>query len=242
MRKADRAQPPRVKKFLSIGQWTRKRLEIHSVHVLILPGVCMKYLFSALAFLLMFSGLQAQPMRDLVPPFAAKDLLALVPGLEDKTVAELTLAERAQLSDALSVKRQADMYVMRAGMASFALPGLGQFMTGKPLEGSLFMVAEAGIMGATMAGAWYLMPADLRTAMGSRDTMRAYMISGNMTKALPVMGVMAGGMTLSLVDAILSSRLAIAGARENIKSGAVTFEPRLMSSHSGMGMGFGIGF
>ncbi len=92
----------------------------------------MKYLFSALAFLLMFSGLQAQPMRDLVPPFAAKDLLALVPGLEDKTVAELTLAERAQLSDALSVKRQADMYVMRAGMASFALPGLGQFMTASP--------------------------------------------------------------------------------------------------------------
>ncbi|MEI6385080.1 MAG: hypothetical protein WCQ50_00485 [Spirochaetota bacterium] len=201
-----------------------------------------KYFVSALAFLVMFSGLQAQPMKDLVPATSAAEILALVPGIENKTFAELTLAERAQLSDALSIKRQEGMYVMRAGMASFAIPGLGQFMTGKPLEGSLFMVTEAGIMGATMAGAWYLMPADLRLSIGSRSTMRTYMLSGNMTKALPVMGVMAGGMTLSLVDALISSNMAAAGAREDLKSGAVKFEPRLMSSHSGMGMGFGIGF
>ena len=201
----------------------------------------MKYPLIILSLLVLGTGAMAQSHMDARPSFSSQDLLALVPGLENKTPAELTFAERARLSDALSVHLQGEHYVARAAMSSFVLPGLGQFMIGKPLDGALFLTAQLAIVAGSMAGAYYLAPSGFSATWGDRGAMRSYMASGNWYQAAPAMGVMAGGMTLAVVNAVISSRSAAAGARENVVAGRVKFEPRLMHSPMGMGMGFGFG-
>jgi hypothetical protein len=200
----------------------------------------MKYPLIILSLLVLGTGAMAQSPMHARPSFSSQDLLALVPGLEDKTPAELTLAERARLSDALSVHLQGEHYVARAAMSSFVLPGLGQFMIGKPLDGALFLAAQTAIVAGSMAGAYYLAPAGLLATWGDKSAMRTYMASGNFVQALPTMGVMAGGMTLALLNAVISSWSAAAGARENVASGQVKFQPRLMHSPMGIGFGFGL--
>lgn len=53
--------------------------------------------------------------------------------------------------------------------------------------------------------------------------------------------IMAGGMTLALVNSVLASRGARAGAQANLDSGKVKIEPRLSMMGGGLGMGMTLG-
>jgi len=198
----------------------------------------MKHFYLIVSLIVFGSGVYAESPKAGTSPFGAQDLLEQVPGVENKTSAELTLAERAKLADAFSVVIQERMYTGRAAVASFLVPGLGQFMIGKPLEGSLRLATQLALIGGSMAGAYYLLPADFESIRGDRSEMRDYMASADAVKLLPSWGVMAGGMTLALVNAVFSSRSAADGARANIETGRVSFEPSLLHSAGGMGMGF----
>jgi TM2 domain-containing membrane protein YozV len=137
-----------------------------------------------------------------------------------------------------SVLRQEQRYVGKAGVSSFLLPGSGQFMIGEPLKGAAFMLAQAAIIGGTMAGVHYLLPAAYTALRGDPTAMRAYVRNSDRTAFLPAMGVMAGGLTLAIANSVLSSRLAASGARDKIESGKIVFKPNLLYSSAGMGMGF----
>ncbi|HCM28157.1 MAG TPA: hypothetical protein DIC34_16755 [Treponema sp.] len=199
----------------------------------------MKRIFVIVALAVLGSGLYAESPKEEGSSFGAADLLEQVPGIGSKTASELTLAERAKLADALSIARQERMYIGRAAVASFFVPGLGQIMIGKPLEGSLRLVAQAALIGGTMAGAHYLLPDGFDSLLGDRSAMRDFAASGNMVELLPSWGVMAGGMTLALLNAVFSSQSAAAGARDNVDTGRVRFAPSLMYSSGRMGMGLG---
>ena len=198
----------------------------------------MKHLYVIVSLIVLGSGVYAQSPMAGRSSFGAQDLLEQVPGVGNKTSAELTLAERAKLADAFSVAMQERMYVGKAAVASFLVPGLGQFMIGKPVEGSLRLLTQIALVGGAMAGAHYLLPSDFESIRGDRSEMWDYMISGDAVKVLPAWGVMAGGMTLALVNSVFSSRGAAEEARANIEVGRVSFEPILLHSAGGMGMGF----
>jgi len=206
----------------------------------------MRKILPFLSLLLLGLALAAQPMMGsggmMGPGLSSQGLLDLVPGIADKKPSELTLADRARIADALSVKLQGEHFVRHAAVSSFILPGSGQFQVGKPLEGSFFLLAQAAFVGGAMAGSYYLMPADFKAAWGDRTAMHDLMFSGRFTEALPAMGVMAGGMALAFVNMSLSSRLAYRDARELVTSGKISFTPRLVGGMSGMGLGFGLGF
>ena len=198
----------------------------------------MKHFYLIVSLIVLGSGVYAQSPNTGMSSFGAQGLLEQVPGVENKTSAELTLAERAKLADAFSVAMQERRYAGKAAVASFLVPGLGQFMIGKPVEGSLRLATQLALIGGAMAGAHYLLPSDFEAIRGDRSEMRDYMASGDAVKVLPAWGVMAGGMTLALVNSVFASRSAFDGAHANIADGKVSFEPSLLHSAGGMGMGF----
>ena len=175
-----------------------------------------------------------------MPALAADDILAAAPGIADKTPDQLTIGERLAVAGAVSVAMQKAAYVRRAAVASFMLPGAGQWMTGDYGSGALHLGAQAAIMAGGLAAIWYLSPADLRDLTLGRekrmDLMRSYFTLDRIGQILPSMGVAAAGMTLSLIDRVLAAKGARAEAQTNLDSGKVKIEPRL-SMMGGLGIG-----
>ena len=102
-----------------------------------------KLLFSILILSVAFS-LSAQPGKHGLTP---AELLAVSPGIGDKTPDQLTIAERLAISGAISVEHQKNAYVHRAAVASFLIPGAGQFMTGDTWSGVARLSGEILIHG-----------------------------------------------------------------------------------------------
>ncbi|OHD17855.1 MAG: hypothetical protein A2Y38_13145 [Spirochaetes bacterium GWB1_59_5] len=159
----------------------------------------------------------------------SEELLAAVPTAADKTPQEWTLEERLAIASVFSVAMQESMYVRRAGMVSFLLPGAGQFMTGQTGAGALHLGAELLIAGAAVAGVWYLTPDDLLDHSLTRDERHAVMVSymtpERIGELLPGMGVAAGTWVLSMVNRSLAAHGAARGALANLADGTVSFEP-----------------
>jgi hypothetical protein len=169
-------------------------------------------------------------------------VLEAVPTAADKTPDEWTLEERLAIAAVFSVSRQESMYVRRAGMYSFLVPGAGQFMTGQAGTGALHLGAEVLIAGAAVAGMWYLTPEDLldhSLSMDERyDVMASYMTPDRIGELLPGMGVAAGTWVLSMVNRSLAARGAVRGAQANLADGTVSFEPVIGLGSIGGGLRF----
>jgi stage V sporulation protein SpoVS len=139
----------------------------------------------------------------------------------------------------LSVAMQQEAWIRGSAMSSLALPGLGQFMNRDPLGGSLYLAGSAAVTVGTLVGAWFLLPADVQggwftTPIGALE---AAFASHTIVEYLPSLGVMAAG---AVVDAVLRCLSATAGAslaERRVRDGTVGFEPVLISSGKGMGLG-----
>jgi hypothetical protein len=157
------------------------------------------------------------------------DILDILPEIGDKTIDELTISERLSISEILSVQMQKNMYVRHAAKSSFIIPGLGQFMTGDPLAGTLHLVGEAAIIGGVITGLYFLLPDELLdgslTKDERHDLMENYHTPDNIGEILPAMGVVVGGVLLSVINSMLASHGAAENALVNIESGDVTFQP-----------------
>ncbi len=184
-----------------------------------------KIFFLAIAVLTGFT-LGAQPHQR---GLSAEDILEAVPSIADKTMEQLTISEHLAVAAQISLENQKNAYVHRAAMASFVLPGLGQLKTGEVLPGVLHLSAEAVIIGGTLTGLYFLVPADLQqwnlTREERHNLMRTYMTPERIGEILPAAGVAAGGFVLSVVNSIIASNGAADHAQTNIDSGDVTFEP-----------------
>ncbi len=173
-----------------------------------------------------------------------EEMRQILQPLADRPAGSLTLDELRQLSLDLSVPVQKIRFVQRSRAASFVLPGSGQFMNRDPLDGSLFLLSTAAVSAGALAGAYFLLPEDLRfshldylgTDLADIETRWK---SHSLADYLPSVGVLIGGALVKLglrwYSSVHAGRLAV----RNIQSGTITFQPRLLLTGFGFADGWG---
>ena len=157
----------------------------------------------------------------------------------EKKIADLTVGDLEAIAAAQSVERQKRHYVGTAEIGSFLIPGVGQFMTGDKVGGSLHLAGQVALAAGTMYGAWALLPSDFRDSGLSRserrDLVKEYKDDGERNRLFASAAVMTGGFALSVIHGIWAATDAKNQAIENINEGKVTFEPSLYVGANGMG-------
>ena len=153
--------------------------------------------------------------------------------VDNTSIGEFTLNEMKELALDLSIPFQKMQYVKKSKIASFILPGVGQYLNDDPLGGTLFLVSDLAITTGTLIGAYYLLPDELKfdrlnyfrdssAAINERWENQSFM------DMLPTMGVVAAGIVVSGVIRLLSATHAGKLAQKNIAEGKIQFEPKLI--------------
>ena len=166
----------------------------------------------------------------------------------DKQLSTLTGADLSNLLGQISVARQQYAWVRRSELASAMAPGAGQFMNGDALGGSLFLGGQLLITAGTVLGSYFLLPAKLR--FGQTDyfhdsfaTIKANWESENLVSLLPSTAMLIGGAIIDHIYRHIAAANAGKLARENIRSGKVSFRPEPLLLFEGPGRPFfGLGF
>ena len=167
---------------------------------------------------------------------------------KDKRVTDLTVGEITQLMDRLSVAKQEYAYVKRSEGASYVMPGLGQYMNGDPLNGTLFLGGDLILAAGTLVGAYYLLPSNLQFSSinyfrDSFDSIRNAWNGHSFVDYLPAAAVLAGGAIIRSILKGISARHAGRLAEQRISEGKVTFKPvplMIIPGSNGPGFGFGM--
>jgi hypothetical protein len=202
----------------------------------------MKKILAALLALCAAAAVAAADDQQQIP-LTQDAASAILQEISASQLGTLTVADVMRVAGRLSVAVQAQAYIRRVSMASILFPGAGQLMTGDTLGGVLFLTGDLAVMVGAVAGAYFLLPADLQ--FGSLDYymvplggIRTAWESHSVKDYLPSFGVMAGGMLLKGILGHVSARLAAQEARKNIASGRVTFTPSFDFGSRGLMMGF----
>jgi hypothetical protein len=179
--------------------------------------------------------------------FLEQELTAAGSELSSRQVGTMTMDDVEKIAAHLSIAFQKSRYVDRARAASYALPGLGQFMTGDTLGGWLYVAWDVTILAGTLISAYFVLPSNVQ--FGSLDylnsplsTIRAAWESNSVLSYLPLAAVIAGGVILEMVLRSASSENAAQTARKNIAAGKVTFEPTLDLTGGGPGVGMKLSY
>jgi len=189
--------------------------------------------------------------RDKADRPYSDEVAAILAPYMDRAPADLTLSELNEIGAALSIPMQKAAYVHRSAMASMMMPGLGQFMNGDAVSGSLFLAADVAVAAGTIVGYYFLMPEELRfsnldylhtPALSVHDQIKTAYESMSLSDMLPLAGVVAGGAILHHIIAHVSAHHASQLAKDRIASGAVEFTPisGMLAkglSHPGIGLG-----
>jgi len=167
------------------------------------------------------------------------ELAAIAATLGDRKLGDLTGAELAAIQEKLRFEARQAVFVARTARLSFVLPGLGQFATGNPGTGTAFFVDNLALIGGTLAGAYFLLPADLRFDRidyfsASRQTVRTAWESHTMREMMPVMGVMMAGLVIDMHLHAFSAFDAAKDARKLVDEGKADLEPRFGPGFMGM--------
>jgi hypothetical protein len=186
-----------------------------------------------------------------------KEIAQILAQNSSEQLGTMTVADLEKLAGEVSVAVQKAHYVQRVRMASFMMPGVGQYMAGDPVGGTLFLAGDIAVFAGTVLGAYFLLPVNVQIGAGAGTGASGldYLntpVSGiknawdanSLLAYLPSVGVMAGGMLVKHLLGMWSSKSAAALARQNIADGKVTFEPTLFplfgmgqgGMHGGMGM------
>ncbi len=210
----------------------------------------MKRFVLRLAALLLPALVFAQPMPPfarglplMVPtepgPYMSAELSLVQSELGARKIGDVEVATLLSVRDRLSIAAQKDAYVRKTGVRSFLLPGLGQLETGETAAGIGFMAFDLGVIAATLVGAYYLLPADLR--FDRIDYFRSNLTTINnawcghsFTDYLPAFGALLGGMVIDQTLRHWSAANARRSATRAVDEGRATFTPRV-------GLGF-LGF
>jgi len=166
-------------------------------------------------------------------------------------VGTMTLADLQKVAGEVSIAIQKDAYIRHARVASWVLPGAGQFQAGDTLGGALFLTGDLVLVGATLVGVYYALPSNVQFASldylnTPLSSIRSTWESNTLAEYAPSIGVAVGGMAAQAVLRWFASRHAAQDARQAIESGKVTFQPTLvpmigpMGPMGRMGMGFGL--
>jgi hypothetical protein len=189
------------------------------------------------AALLCAVGAYAKP-RTFHPVAEAVAALAAERGTSELGSMTVTDVERAVAR--LSVAMRQEAWIHGSAMASLALPGLGQFMNRDPLGGSLYLAGSAAVAAGTLAGAYFLLPANVQGSWFTAPigTLETAFKSNSLIAYLPSLGVMAAGAAVDAVLRCISASGAARLAERRVLDGTIRFEPVLITS--GTGIGFGV--
>jgi len=164
-----------------------------------------------------------------------------------RPVGQLTVGEIARLMNQVSVAKQEYRWIKRSEHASMVLPGIGQYMNGDSLNGTLFLTGDLLLFAGTIVGAYFLLPEDLRFSSidyfgDSASSIHDAWDGHSFRDFLPSLGALTGGLILQGVLRAVSAAHAARDARENIRAGRITFEPEpLFFSDEAGQFGFGLG-
>jgi hypothetical protein len=208
----------------------------------------------ALAAMLVPASLFAQRMGPFPPgflmmglpdagPFLRTEIGAIQSELGPQKIGDLDVATFLSVRDRLSVAAQKDAFVVKTGVKSFLLPGLGQLELGNTGEGIGFLAADLVVIAGSLVGAYYLLPSDLRFDRidyfsSNFSTINSAWTSHSFTDYLPAFGALMGGMVVDQTIRHWSAARARREAATAIDEGRVTFTPRV-----GIGfMGFDVAY
>ncbi|MGA2975535.1 MAG: hypothetical protein ABSF77_09525 [Spirochaetia bacterium] len=181
------------------------------------------------------------------PISVQQELRAALQELSAAQLGTLTVGDLEKVAERVSIATQKIQYVQKARMASFMLPGAGQFMTGDALGGSLFVAGDLTVAAGTLLGAYFLLPTNVQFSSlnwftAPLSNVRTTFESNSFVQYLPSLGVMAGGMLLTAVLRHFSAGIAARDAWQNIQNGKVTFTPTLGFLDRGFGVGMRMRF
>jgi hypothetical protein len=171
-------------------------------------------------------------VRTEAGPYLSTEIGRVQSELGAQKIGDVEVAAFLSVRDRLSIAAQKDAYVRKTAMQSFLLPGLGQLETGETAAGIGFMAFDLGVIAGTLAGAYYLLPSDLRLDRIDyfRDNVAAInnaWCSHSLTDYLPAFGALLGGMVIDQAIRHWSAASARRGATRAIDEGRATFTPRL---------------
>ena len=162
-----------------------------------------------------------------------QELAGILEEHADAPLSEVTVNELLNIAGQLSVREQEGRYIERKQRRSFALPGMGQFGTGDPLVGSLFLVGHVALKAGTLTGAYLLLPDEVQVGNGGIDYLgdsfsdiRSAWGSLSFRDVGPSLGVLAGGSLIQGAYRYWSASDAGARATRNVEDGTVQFEPQ----------------
>jgi hypothetical protein len=198
----------------------------------------------AVVFLLLGVFAGAACAQEIVPSSGlSQELSAALQDMSSAQLGTLTVGDLQLIAGRISVAVQKIHYVNKVRMASFMFPGAGQFMTGDPVGGSLYLAGDLAIVTGTLIWAYYALPADLQFSSSLNyftspyNQITAAWGSHGFVDYLPSLGVMAGGFIVKAILGHFSSVDAARRARQNIENGTVTFIPSFDFTDHGFGMG-----
>ncbi len=184
------------------------------------------------------------PDRAILAQAYAKALAQMGEG----SLGDVKLGQLEHIFGQLSIARQQYAYVKRSEIASYFVPGAGQFMNGAPGAGALFLSGNIAVIAGTALGAYFLLPSDLHLDQlnwftAPYATVKTSFESHSFVDYLPSIAMVVGG---SIVDQILRAAAAKnAGslARERVSEGKIIFRPEpLFLPPEGWRGGWGAGF
>ena len=176
-----------------------------------------------------------------VQSFLEQELNSAASELSSGQVGNLTIDDVEKITDHIAIAIQKERYVQRLRNASFALPGLGQFMGGDTLGGWLFVAWDVTVFAGTLLGAYFVLPSNVQFGslnyLGSSwSTVQAAWASNSILSYLPLAGVITAGVLLETALRYASADNAAKTARKNISEGKVTFQPSF-DLDRGLGLG-----
>ncbi len=174
-----------------------------------------------------------------------QELSAIVEDEGSTRLGDLSVDDLMELAGRLSVREQEGRYVERMRRRSFFLPGLGQFGTDDPLEGSLFLGGHIALKAGTLVGSYVLLPESVKIGGDGLDyfgdsfsDIRSAWGNLSFSDVLPSLGVLTGGTLLQTAYRFWAAGDAGNRARRNIEDGTVQFEPQPLK-FVGDQLGFG---
>jgi TM2 domain-containing membrane protein YozV len=160
--------------------------------------------------------------------------------LGDRKLGDLTGPDLVAIGQKIALVRRERALIHGAAMLSFIVPGAGQFAVGNPGGGAAFLLGQIALTAGTVAGALYLLPADLRPGTfdyfnSSRTAIKNAFDAHSRTDLIPAMAVMMAGMVLDVPLHIFAARGAARDARDALESGKIKLEGRFGPGFVGMG-------
>ena len=189
----------------------------------------MNRILALLLFSMIVQGTMAQDRNDAFVDLL-KESTVVINEQALTPMGGITLGKLEEIAEGIYLASQKMEFVQRARTASLILPGVGQFINGDVVGGSLFLLMELAIVGGTIVGAYFLLPSDLQfhnldyVNKPSVDIRNVWESHSLMDLLLP-MGVAAGGLLVEIVLRGVASFHAGEVAKKNIAEGKISFEP-----------------